>query len=227
MEWLKRIFSKKKKMDLTEKTLPELKEELSKNDFQWVKGDKMGNIESYRDITSDPNTGMTFVEFSSGGRINLELLQEYMDMFPSSRVDFSNTNQQELVNPNNTSQIPQQSKNTQIATHSQASKTTQTVSAVELEESPIYTLLKKQKENWVNVNITLKLNLPSKSLYNVLISSFDGAENEVIDYVTEGIDIEDIRSALGESISAYYEQSKKSTSQRIERKENNIQEDGE
>jgi transposase-like protein len=88
-------------------------------------------------------------------------------------------------------------------------------------------LLKKQKENWVSVNITLKLNLPSKSLYNVLISSFDGAENEIIDYVTEGIDIEDIRAALGESISQHYEQSKKSTSQRIDKKESNIQEDGE
>ena len=80
----------------------------------------------------------------------------------------------------------------------------------------------------MNVNITLKLNLPSKSLYSVLISSFDGAESEIIDYVTEGIDIEDIRAALGESISQHYEQNKKSTSQRIDKqKENNIQEDGE
>jgi hypothetical protein len=32
---------------------------------------------------------------------------------------------------------------------------------------------------------------------------------------------------LGESISQHYEQSKKSTSQRIDKKESNIQEDGE
>ncbi len=220
MEWLKRIFSKKKKMDLSEKTLPELKEELSQKDFQWIKGDKMGNIEGFKDVTSDPNTGMTFVEFSSGGRINLELLGEYMDMFPASKVDFSNAQAPSTIPQVAPTQI-------QPAPQERSVKTSQSVSSVELEESPIYTLLKKQKENWVNVNITLKLNLPSKNLYNVLISSFDGAENEVIDYVTEGIDIEDIRAALGESISSYYEQAKKSTSQRADKKENNIQEDGE
>ena len=218
MEWLKRIFSKKKKMDLTDKTLPELKEELSQKDFQWIKGEKMGNIEGFRDVISDETTGMSFLEFVSGGRINLELLNEYMDMFPASKVDFSSVNTAITH-----SEIPAITQTTQA----KVQKIQPQVSSIELEESPIYTLLKKQKENWVNVNITLKLNLPSKSLYNVLISSFDGAENEVIDYVTEGIDIEDIRAALGESISSYYEQAKKSTSQRAEKKENNIQEDGE
>lgn len=205
-------------MDLTDKTLPELKEELSQKDFQWIKGDKMGNIEGFKDIVSDEITGMTFVEFVSGGRINLELLNEYMDMFAASKVDYSNSHI-----PIPQPEIPA----IQQTTQAKVQKIQPQVSAIELEESPIYTLLKKQKENWVNVNITLKLNLPSKSLYNVLISSFDGAENEVIDYVTEGIDIEDIRAALGESISSYYEQAKKSTSQRAEKKENNIQEDGE
>jgi len=218
MEWLKRIFSKKKKMDLTDKTLPELKEELSQKDFQWIKGEKMGNIEGFRDVISDETTGMSFLEFVSGGRINLELLNEYMDMFPASKVDFSG-----MHTAITHSEIPPITQTTQA----KVQKIQHQVSSIELEESPIYTLLKKQKENWVNVNITLKLNLPSKSLYNVLISSFDGAENEVIDYVTEGIDIEDIRAALGESISSYYEQAKKSTSQRAEKKENNIQEDGE
>ena len=172
MEWLKRIFSKKKKMDLTDKTLPELKEELSQKDFQWIKGEKMGNIEGFRDVISDETTGMSFLEFVSGGRINLELLNEYMDMFPASKVDFSNVHTAITH-----SGIPAITQTTQA----KVQKIQPQVSSIELEESPIYTLLKKQKENWVNVNITLKLNLPSKSLYNVLISSFDGAENEVID----------------------------------------------
>jgi uncharacterized protein YPO0396 len=142
-----------------------------------------------------------------------------MDTFPASKVDFSDL----ATNPTPVQQI----SSIPMQDSGKPNRVVQTVSSVELEESPIYTLLKKQKENWVSVNITLKLNLPSKSLYNVLISSFDGAENEIIDYVTEGIDIEDIRAALGESISQHYEQSKKSTSQRIDKKESNIQEDGE
>ncbi len=226
MEWLKRIFSKKKKMDFNDKTLDEIKEELSKSDFQWIKGDKSGNIEGYKDVTEDIGTGLRFLEFKSGGRMNLQLLSEYMVTFPASRVDFSDLEMKRSSDPTSQNIVPPLPKDQTQQT--KTIKPVQTVASVELEESPIYTLLKKQKENWVNVNITLKLNLPSKSLYGVLISSFDGAESEIIDYVTEGIDIEDIRAALGESISQHYEQNKKSTSQRIDKqRENNIQEDGE
>ena len=81
-----------------------------------------------------------------------------------------------------------------------------------VEESPIYKLLKKQKPNWVNVNISLKLNLPTKSLYNVLISSFEDAEKEIANYVTEGVEIEDIREAIAKSIKISFYEDKKSSS---------------
>ena len=58
------------------------------------------------------------------------------------------------------------------------------------------------------MNISLKLNLPTKNLYGILTSSFEDAETEVINYVTEGIDIEDIRAALSESILSYYDKKK-------------------
>jgi len=206
-------------MDLKEKTLPEIKEELSKVDFQWIKGDKMGNIEKFDGVTTDESTGMTFIDFKGGGRINLELLEEYLESFPASKVDFGDTQ----ISPD----VPVNALPKDVQTQPAASKRN-TVSSVALEESPIYKLLKQQKENWVNVNISLKLNLPPKSLYNVLISSFDGANEEIINYVTEGIDIEDIRSALAESITSYYDASQKSTSQRVKNKkeENKPVEDG-
>lgn len=206
-------------MDLKEKTLPEIKEELSKVDFQWIKGDKMGNIEKFDGVTTDESTGMTFIDFKGGGRINLELLEEYLESFPASKVDFGDTQ----ISPD----VPVNLLPKDVQTQPAASKRN-TVSSVALEESPIYKLLKQQKENWVNVNISLKLNLPPKSLYNVLISSFDGANEEIINYVTEGIDIEDIRSALAESITSYYDASQKSTSQRVKNKkeENKPVEDG-
>lgn len=209
-------------MDLKEKTLPEIKEELSKVDYQWIKGDKMGNVEKYDGVTQDEATGMTFVNFKGGGRINIELLEEYLDTFPATKVDFDNThaNIKAPIEP----ELP-------VSVSSQPDPFPQkrnTVSSVALEESPIYKLLKQQKENWVNVSISLKLNLPPKSLYNVLITSFDGANDEIINYVTEGIDIDDIRSALAESITSYYDASQKSTSQRVRNKkdENKPVEDG-
>jgi hypothetical protein len=68
--------------------------------------------------------------------------------------------------------------------------------------------LKKQKNNWVNVNISLKLNLPSKNLYGVLTSSFEDADTEIVNFVTEGVDIDEIKAALGESILSYYDKKK-------------------
>lgn len=210
-------------MDLKEKTLPEIKEELSKVDFQWIKGDKAGNVEKFEDVLSDEGTGMTFVSFRGGGRINIELLEEYLDMFPASKVDFNSSAVDTTPTPKVPLETPAQDK--RISTPNRRN----TVSSIELEESPIYKLLKQQKENWVNVNISLKLNLPPKNLYNVLITSFDGANEEIVDYVTEGIDIEDIRAALAESILSYYNVSQKSTSQRSKKnvEENKSIEDGE
>jgi hypothetical protein len=204
MGWLSKLFGKKEKMSLKEKTLDELKELLSTKDFQWLKGDQMGSVEKYQDVVEDTSTGMIFVCFTGGGRMNIELLQEYMEMFPTQRVNFEPAPQVQPAFP----EAPSIITTTQNHKPNRAVVETNQVSEVEIEESPIYKLLKKQKNNWVSVTISLKLNLPPKSLYSVLVSSFDDAENEIIDYVTEGIDIEDIRSALGKSILAYYEKPK-------------------
>jgi len=46
-----------------------------------------------------------------------------------------------------------------------------------------------------------------------ITSSFEDAETEIVNYVTEGIDIEDIRAALADSILAYYDKKKNVMSQ--------------
>jgi len=204
MKWLKELFRKKKEMSLKDKTLEEIQEFLETKDFQWLKGDQMGNIERYKSIEQDESTGMIFVNFGSGGRINVELIQEYMDIFPAQSVDYLSQ----------AIEVPKlQQPQTQSHPKVQTSKQRNTVSSIELEDSPIYTLLKKQKPNWVNVSISLKLNLPTKNLHGVLTSSFEDAESEIVNYVTEGIDIEDIRAALADSILAYYDKKKNVMSQ--------------
>lgn len=199
-------------MDLKEKTLTELNEELSQVDFQWIKGDKMGNLEKFDSVIQDEGTGMTFVQFIGGGRINLELLEEYLETFPASKVDYNKTAENQILKTSdNKSQF-------QVKAAIDNKPSRNAVSSIELEESPIYKLLKQQNENWINVSITLKLNLPSKNLYNVLISSFNGANEEIINYVTEGVDIDDIREALAESIKIYYDSTQKVTSQSVKNK---------
>lgn len=198
MGWLQRLFSKSKKMNWKDKNLEEIQNFFQSKDFQWLKGDQMGNIEKFKAIEKDDSTGLIFVAFRSGGRMNVELVQEYMDVFPSQNIDFS------AVATSN----PQPPPQTKPDSSTQTIKKSNSVSSVQLSESPIYSLLKKQKTNWVNVNITLKLNLPSKNLYGVLTTSFEEADREIVNFVTEGIDIDDIKSALGDSILSYYDKKK-------------------
>jgi len=198
MGWLQRLFSKSKKMNWKDKSLEEIQNFFQSKDFQWLKGDQMGNIEKFKSIEKDDSTGLIFISFKSGGRMNVELVQEYMDVFPSQNIDFS------AVATSN----PQPSPQSKPDSSTQTIKKSNSVSSVQLSESPIYSLLKKQKTNWVNVNITLKLNLPSKNLYGVLTTSFEEADREIVNFVTEGIDIDDIKSALGDSILSYYDKKK-------------------
>jgi hypothetical protein len=205
---LSSIFKKKKKMNFAEKTLEELDIELRNSDFQWIKGEQAGMVEKYAGIVEAG--GMKFVSFKGGGRMNVELLSEFMDMFPATPVDFG------ISQPSASQPQP---KNSPTKKGSVNSIDYSGSSQVGVEESPIYKLLKKQKPNWVNVNISLKLNLPTKSLYNVLVTSFEDAEREIASYVTEGVEIEDIRDAIAESIRTSFYESKKSSQVKTVKKE--------
>ena len=198
------IFKKKNKMSFAEKSLEEIDAELRTSDFQWIKGEQAGMIEKYAGI--EETNGMKFLNFQGGGRVNLEILREFMDIFPSTPVQF-----EELNVPKSNSPVPPQPSSLSKKGSVNSVDYGKTVQ-VGVEESPIYKLLKKQKPNWVNVNISLKLNLPTKSLYNVLISSFEDAETEIASYVTEGVDIEDIKEAIAESIRTSFYEAKKSSS---------------
>jgi hypothetical protein len=196
MRWLNSIFSRKKNMELKEKTLEEIKLDLSGKTFLWIKGEQMGNSEEYQDVEIDESTGMTFLLFRSGKRINLAILEEYMEKYSAPiPVDFRPSPSQVIAD---NYLIEDQSGKKNPASSAKA----------EIKESPIYTLLKKQKSNWVEVSLNLKINLPSKNLYQVLVGSFEDADSEIINYVTEGIDMEDVKSALAESIASYYEKKK-------------------
>lgn len=206
LKLISNIFKKKKKMSFADKSLEELKTQLSNSDFQWIKGEEAGIIEKYESISEEGP--LRFLNFKGGKRINVETLSEFMDIFPSTPIDFG-------INP-----APVK------PTHSQASKESKvnsikydSTAQIGVEESPIYKLLKKQKPNWVNVNISLKLNLPTKSLYNVLVSSFEDADTEISSYVTEGVEIEDIRNAIAESIRTSFYDTKKNSDSKINKKE--------
>lgn len=208
LRWLFRNKRKRIDMDLKDKTLEELKDELSTKDFLWIKGELQGRIERYSGVVKEGD--LTFVEFKDGGRMNIDLLSEFMDM--SLAIPPGNAQQ------SNVAKVDSRTANTPAT----PVRGMTSISAAEVEDSPIYTLLKKQKEHWVNVNLTLKLNLPPKNLYRVLLASFDDAEKEVVDFITEGIDILDIREALSRSIHIYYDEKRKSSMSLNDKKNNEI-----
>jgi hypothetical protein len=191
---------KRKKMDNSEQLVQETIERYSGLDFQWVKGDRLSSVEKYKSVYS--NGEFVFIEFQSGEKINADLVNEYMVTFPASNIDFT-SNQAPNPDPK-PKQVPapKQSSVTSIVYENDDSKQHQV-------DSPIYKLLKKQKKNMVEVSIKIKLNLPPKDLYTVLLGSFDEAEKEIIDFVLDGVDIENIKTALAESIKrSYYSQNK-------------------
>jgi hypothetical protein len=190
---IKNLFSSKnkkpKRMNLAEiKTIDEVKALYNNMEFQWIKGDDVGAIESYKNVTSVGDD--FFLEFNSGKRMNVNLVDEFLMYYPAPP-------KQDLGIKAEFVEVSKPSSVTSIIYNDTPTRN-------EFEESPIYKLLKKQKKNSVEVGIKLKLNLPSKELYGVLSSSFEDAEKEIIDFVLSGVDIDDIKASLADSIKRTY-----------------------
>jgi hypothetical protein len=183
---------KDNKMEITETSIEDAKKFYSAMQFEWIKGDNIGIKENYKDFFYDGEN--TFIVFDGGSRINTSLLEEFMIYYPAppKKTNVENAQYTEIV--------PRQSPNSTVTSIVYSEDPVKN----EAKESPIYKLLNKQKKNIVEVSIKLKLNLPPKELFGVLSSSFDDAENEIIEFVLDGIDIEDIKKSLSKSIKEGY-----------------------
>lgn len=183
-------------MSLSEiKTIEDLKREYQGMEFQWIKGDMISGIEKYKGISAEGET--FFILFESGRRMNISLLDEFMMYYPEP--------------PKLNNVIPQERPEISFPETSNKKSTVTSISyevsgqdSYIKEESPIYKLLKKQKRNPVEVSIKIKLDLPSRELYGVLSESFEDAEGEILSFILDGVDIDDIKKSLSESIMKNY-----------------------
>lgn len=183
------LFKSKKqssKMETKEKNLEDLKLKYQGMIFEWIKGDLSGTSNVFKEIKQ--NGDNFFIEFVEGGRINEDLVEEYTLFYPAPP---------QLQAPPIQSSLEKSSSVTSIVYGESSGGSSDP-------DSPIYNLLRKQKKNMVEVSIKIELNLPSKELYGVLSSSFEDAENEIIKFVIDGVDIEDIKKSLSESIKRNY-----------------------
>ena len=183
---LKKIIRKKNKMEnIEEIDIEHLDKELSPFVYKWTKGDNDGEICEYEDLFKDPTSGIIWINFKGGSRINYLLLNDFMLQIEPSSVKQGATEQLASLPMRNVMLSDNKSK-------------------VTLPDNPIVSLLQKQKPNWVEVGINLKLNLPTKNLYNVLTSSFEDAEEEIIEFVVRDLDIELIKDSLRINIKDIY-----------------------
>jgi hypothetical protein len=133
--------------------------------------------------------------FQSGARISTDLLEEYMIRVEKGFYE-------SVLDPGRTPQVSEHvTQQRQISTRSE-------VYPIKEPESAIAGLLRKQKENWVDVDLNLTINLPQKTLWDVIVDSFENAEDEILDYVTKDLDIEVVREALRKSIKDIYSSKK-------------------
>jgi len=157
------------------------------HDFQWIKGENLMNVVSFDAVVQQED--QFYIHFKGGSRINYSILEEYMTWYPSQRVE---------PRPAPTPAPQSQASVSSI-------KFGDAGSAVnEASQSPRYNLLARQKKKPVEIEFKIKVPLPSKDLFNVLTSSFDDAENEIVQFIIDSIDIDDIRNTLSKSIRENY-----------------------
>ena len=191
-EFLKKIRFKKKNMEnLEEMDIEMLSNELKIFSYKWTKGDNDGKVCDFDSVFKDPTTGIVWINFTDGTRINYDLLNQYMMQLDKNLAYVAPISNAPVIDqytqaPVRNVMLPD---NASIRTES---------------TNPIVSLLEKQKPNWVNVDISLKLNLPTKSLYNVLTSSFEDADNEIIEFVVKDLDLEIIKESLRINIKEIY-----------------------
>lgn len=211
---LKFLFGadKNKKMTNTQDSTAQDFEKYSNLDFQWIKGENLSTPEKFKGIKTVGD--FIFIEFQSGRRINKDLVDEYMVTFPALPEPPPPPPPQVHTH---SSDEPHQKK--QISESEVTSIVYGDEKSIEL-DSPIYKLLRKQKKNMVEVQIKIKMNLPPKDLYNVLLTSFDDAENEITKFILDGVDIDAIKSALSDSVKKnYYSTPKKANEEKSQMKE--------
>ena len=154
--------------------MPENKIEEPKH-LQWIKGDKIGNVETVEKIDGD------FTVFTGGGKIFTNVLEEFLQPIDDNLAG-------ELIKT-------QDPKDT-IKNSTPTPKT-------KVEGSALRILLNKQKKlDKVPMGISFSVNIPKKKIIDVLESTFDPEELhiELENFIEDQLDTEIILNTVKDSI---------------------------
>ena len=182
----------------------------NKRYFQWIKGDKIGKIEIFKE-TKVVN-GISFILFESNARINEKVLPEFLqevdkEFVAGNYVDErvinfdSNILNNQNINNTNTNTTFNTNNNTTFNTNNNIGK-----SSVTLQKSPVRILLEKQLEsNNIEINIPIKAFTVKPDVFNILHESFgDEALDELINIIFDSLDKQELNKLLKESVLYFY-----------------------
>ena len=69
---------------------------------------------------------------------------------------------------------------------------------------PVYIMMEKARKADTNVEMTVTISLPTKSLYNVAEESFEDGGEKVIEYIVNNLDTQKLKDSLKESLKQAY-----------------------
>jgi len=149
--------------------------------YQWIKGDKAGNVEQYSSHDSE------WVYFIGGNRIKAEIMPEYMmQVDGNTPLDFS---------------LPLQSKRSKHIVEENINETAPVINHKTEEFNPVKSLLKRASKQSLNCLYNFEIQVPKQSVYNLVQDSFDvEVDSIVLELVMADINKEELYRKIEEQI---------------------------
>lgn len=144
--------------------------------LQWIKGDKMGTVETV------VGTEGEWTIFESGGRVSTGLIGEFLSPIDGEPLDFTPS---QITVPQTG---PVQDNTPTVSTNT---------------SSPIRTLFDKQKKNdKIKLTLSFPIEVPKEAIYEIISSSFDLDEvnDELESFIVDQISDDFVKDSLMESI---------------------------
>lgn len=199
---------------------------MEKKELQWIKGDHIGTVETL-DKTEDEWTYFKSGRRIKSDLINEFMISEKEDIGSPRRnknpshqqsntntykpnYNFEDNNDNVITDPDTGESIDvaqlrhkerQESINKPKELESVNTTEQSTPNFKKKKEGPITLLINKSKKDTIKVNYEFDIEIPKKSVYDIIEDSFDTNLNqEIIDVVLASIDIKTLKESVEESI---------------------------
>lgn len=152
--------------------------------LQWIKGDKIGTVETVAGTEGE------WTIFESGGRVSTGLISEFLSPIDGEPLDFTSP---QITAPQTG---PVQDNTPTVSTNT---------------SSPIRTLFDKQKKNdKIKLTLSFPIEVPKEAIYEIISSSFDldevndELESFIVDQISDGFVKDSLMESIKELISTRY-----------------------